>query len=109
MSKVYIVGAKRTAVGKFGGKLATVSAPELGARAIKGAVEQAQGEQNLKVDQVIMGNVLQAGLGQNPARQASQLAGLGNQTPAITLNDVCGSGLSSVNTAAALFKLVKHK
>ncbi|MBX4172278.1 acetyl-CoA C-acetyltransferase [Weissella viridescens] len=104
MSKVYIVGAKRTAVGKFGGKLATVSAPELGARAIKGAVEQAQGEQNLKVDQVIMGNVLQAGLGQNPARQASQLAGLGNQTPAITLNDVCGSGLSSVNTAAALIQ-----
>ena len=104
MSKVYIVGAKRTAVGKFGGKLATVSAPELGARAIKGAVEQAQGEQNLKVDQVIMGNVLQAGLGQNPARQASQLAGLGNQTPAITLNDVCGSGLSSVNSAAALIQ-----
>ncbi|WP_307994865.1 acetyl-CoA C-acetyltransferase [uncultured Weissella sp.] len=104
MSKVYIVGAKRTAVGKFGGKLATVSAPELGARAIKGAVEQAQGEQNLKVDQVIMGNVLQVGLGQNPARQASQLAGLGNQTPAITLNDVCGSGLSSVNTAAALIQ-----
>lgn len=104
MSKVYIVGAKRTAVGKFGGKLATVSAPELGARAIKGAVEQAQGEQSLKVDQVIMGNVLQAGLGQNPARQASQLAGLGNQTPAITLNDVCGSGLSSVNTAAALIQ-----
>ncbi|WJI90652.1 thiolase family protein [Weissella viridescens] len=104
MSKVYIVGAKRTAVGKFGGKLATVSAPELGARAIKGAVEQAQGEQSLKVDQVIMGNVLQVGLGQNPARQASQLAGLGNQTPAITLNDVCGSGLSSVNTAAALIQ-----
>jgi len=104
MSKVYIVGAKRTAVGKFGGKLATVSAPELGARAIKGAVEQAQGEQSLKVDQVIMGNVLQVGLGQNPARQASQLAGLGNQTPAITLNDVCGSGLSSVNSAAALIQ-----
>ncbi|RRG17789.1 acetyl-CoA C-acetyltransferase [Weissella viridescens] len=104
MSKVYIVGAKRTAVGKFGGKLATVSAPKLGARAIQGAVAQAKANQTLKVDQVIMGNVLQAGLGQNPARQASQLAGLGNQTPAITLNDVCGSGLSSVNTAAALIQ-----
>ncbi|MBM7617015.1 acetyl-CoA C-acetyltransferase [Weissella uvarum] len=105
MAKVYIVGAKRTAIGKFGGILASISAPELGATAIKGAMHQANEHgEAFPVDQVMMGNVLQAGLGQNPARQASQLAGLGDQTPAITLNDVCGSGLSSINTAAALIQ-----
>lgn len=102
MTRVYVVGAKRTPIGKFGGRLATVNASTLGAYAIKGAL--AQSPANLKVDQVLMGSVLQAGQGQNPARQASQLAGLGDTVPAVTLNDVCGSGLTSVNMAASLIQ-----
>lgn len=102
MAKVYIVGAKRTPIGKFGGSLASVSAQKLGALAIDAAITEADATKQLPIDQVLMGNVLQAGLGQNPARQASQLAGLGDAVPAMTLNDVCGSGLSAINTAVAL-------
>ncbi|WP_419155590.1 thiolase family protein [Weissella minor] len=102
MAKVYIVGAKRTPIGKFGGSLASVSAQKLGALAINAAITEADATKQLPIDQVLMGNVLQAGLGQNPARQASQLAGLGDAVPAMTLNDVCGSGLSAINTAVAL-------
>lgn len=102
MAKVYIVGAKRTPIGKFGGSLASVSAQKLGALAIDAAITEADATKQLPIDQVLMGNVLQAGLGQNPARQASQLAGLGDAVPAMTLNDVCGSGLSAINTAIAL-------
>lgn len=104
VKRVFIVGAKRTPIGKFGGALASQSAAMLGGVAIQGALDQAQLPSNLSVDQVFMGNVIQAGAGQNPARQASQLAGLGDSVPAVTLNDVCGSGLTSVNMAAAMIQ-----
>lgn len=94
-----IVSAVRTAIGSFNGALAGVSAVELGAVVIKGAMEKA----NLApqdIDEVIMGNVLQAGLGQNPARQAAIRAGLPHEIPSMTINKVCGSGLKAVHLAA---------
>lgn len=103
MEKVYIVAGQRTPIGKFNGQLASKSAVELGATAIKAAVATAQISSD-KVDQVLMGNVIQAGTGQNPARQASMAAGLGERVPAITINDVCASGLSSINLAASLIR-----
>ncbi|MGX1193121.1 acetyl-CoA C-acetyltransferase [Metabacillus sp. SLBN-84] len=98
-NEVVIVSAVRTAIGSFGGALKGVSAPELGAIVIKDALEKAglKGEQ---VDEVIMGNVLQAGLGQNPARQAAMKAGLPENVPSMTINKVCGSGLKTVHLAA---------
>lgn len=104
VKRVFIVGAKRTPIGKFGGALASQTAVELGGFAIEGALAQAALPESLVVDQVFMGNVIQAGAGQNPARQASQLAGLGDGVPAVTLNDVCGSGLTSINMAAAMIQ-----
>lgn len=95
---VVIVSAVRTAIGSFGGSLQNVSAPKLGATVIKAALEKVGLEGNL-VDEVIMGNVLQAGLGQNPARQASMKAGLPQEVPAMTINKVCGSGLKAVHLA----------
>lgn len=103
MEKVYIVAAQRTPIGKFNGQLASKSAVELGAIAIKAAIEKAKLSGN-DIDQVLMGNVIQAGTGQNPARQASMAAGLGEQVPAITINDVCASGMSSVDLAASLIR-----
>jgi acetyl-CoA C-acetyltransferase len=99
MREVVIASAVRTAIGKFGGSLLPVSATELGAIVIKEALRRANlpGE---KVDEVIFGNVLQAGLGQNPARQASIYAGLPVEVPAFTVNKVCGSGLKCVELAA---------
>lgn len=99
MREVVIASAVRTAIGKFGGSLLPLSAPELGAIVIKEALKRANvpGE---KVDEVIFGNVLQAGLGQNPARQASIKAGLPIEVPAFTINKVCGSGLKCVELAA---------
>lgn len=99
MREVVIASAVRTAIGKFGGSLLSLSAPELGAIVIKEALKRANvpGE---KVDEVIFGNVLQAGLGQNPARQASIKAGLPIEVPAFTVNKVCGSGLKCVELAA---------
>jgi acetyl-CoA C-acetyltransferase len=99
MMDVVIVSAARTAVGKFGGSLATVPAPELGAVAIACALKRAGVDPGL-VSEVLMGNVLAAGLGQNPARQAALKAGLPVTTPAMTINRVCGSGLQAVMTAA---------
>jgi acetyl-CoA C-acetyltransferase len=99
MTEVVIVSAARTAVGKFGGALASVSAPDLGAIAIKCALGRAHVDPAL-VSDVIMGNVLAAGLGQNPARQASLTAGLPITVPAMTVNRVCGSGLQAVINAA---------
>ena len=99
MRDVVIVSACRTAIGDFGGSLSTVSATDLGAFVIKEAVKRA----NLKhedVDEVIMGNVLPHGLGQNPARQAMIRAGLPWEVGAITVNKVCGSGLKSAMLAA---------
>lgn len=103
MEKTYIVAARRTPIGKFGKSLAAVSAVELGAAAIAAVVKDS-GVTKEAIDQVLMGNVIQAGAGQNPARQAAIKAGLDYATPAITINDVCGSGLSSVNLAASLIQ-----
>ena len=103
MKKVVIASACRTAIGKFGGTLVNTPAAELGAIVIKEALNRA-GVQPEMVDQVYMGCVIQAGLGQNVARQASIKAGLPQETPALTLNVVCGSGLEAVNTGARLIE-----
>ena len=97
--KVVIAGACRTAVGKMGGVLSTVPAVDLGAIVIKEALNRA-GVRADQVDEVLMGCVIQAGLGQNVARQASVKAGVPIEVPAETLNNVCGSGLKCVNMAA---------
>ncbi|CAH2716371.1 Acetyl-CoA acetyltransferase [Neobacillus rhizosphaerae] len=97
-TEVVIVSAVRTALGNFNGSLKNVSAPELGATVIKGALEQA-GVKPDQVDEVIMGNVLQAGLGQNPARQAAIKAGIPESVSSMTINKVCGSGLKAVHLA----------
>jgi acetyl-CoA C-acetyltransferase len=99
MTDVVIVAAARTAVGKFGGTLAHTPAPQLGAHVIKGVLAGA-GISPEQVNEVIMGQVLTAGSGQNPARQASLKAGLPNAVPAMTINVVCGSGLKAVMLAA---------
>ncbi len=99
MNRAVIVSATRTAIGSFGGSLSTVSAPTLGSIVIKEALNRANVSPDL-VDEVIMGCILQAGLGQNPARQASIGAGLGTEKPAMTINKVCGSGLKAVALAA---------
>lgn len=98
MREVVIASAARTAIGSFNGSLASLSAPEQGALVVKAALERA-GIQGASVDEVILGNVLQAGLGQNPARQAAVKAGLPDAIPAYTVNKVCGSGLKTVNLA----------
>ncbi|KGM46231.1 acetyl-CoA C-acetyltransferase [Neobacillus niacini] len=97
-TEVVIVSAVRTALGNFNGSLKNVSAPELGATVIKGALEQA-GVKPEQVDEVILGNVLQAGLGQNPARQAAIGAGIPESVSSMTINKVCGSGLKAVHLA----------
>lgn len=99
MQEAYIVSAVRTPVGKFGGALKNVAAPQLGAIAIRAALERC-GVAPAEVQEVIMGNVVQAGLGQNPARQASVAAGVPVEVPSYTVNKVCGSGLKSVVLAA---------
>jgi acetyl-CoA C-acetyltransferase len=101
--KVVLAGACRTAIGTMGGTLSTTPAPALGAIVIKEALKRA-GVKPEQVDEVYMGCVIQAGLGQNVARQASIKAGLPIETPAVTLNVVCGSGLNCVNMAADLIK-----
>lgn len=103
MTDVFIVSACRTPIGRFQGSLSKFRAPELGAMAIKEALQRANvaGE---NVDEVIMGNVLQAGVGQNPARQAMIYAGLPETIPPFTVNKVCGSGLKTVMLAAQSIK-----
>jgi acetyl-CoA C-acetyltransferase len=99
---VYLVSAARTPIGKFGGALASVPAVELGAVAIRAAVERAQLDPaTAEIDEVLMGQVLQAGAGQAPARRAALAGGLREQTPATTINRVCGSGLKAIMLAAA--------
>ena len=97
-NEVVIVSAVRTAIGSFLGGLKNVSAVQLGATVIKEALNKAGIDHN-QVDEVIMGNVLQAGLGQNPARQAALAAGLPQEVSAITINKVCGSGLKAIHFA----------
>src|SRR4051812_10198078 len=92
---VYIVGAMRTPIGAFLGSLSSVAAPRLGAAALKAALEKANVSPD-KVGEVFMGNVLSAGIGQAPARQAAIYAGIPNTVPATTVSKVCGSGLQAV-------------
>ncbi|HJD97483.1 acetyl-CoA C-acetyltransferase [Mailhella massiliensis] len=99
MNEAVIISAARTAIGKFGGALSSVPAVELGSIVIREAIHRAGISADV-VDEVIMGNVLQAALGQNPARQAALRAGLPVEKPAWTLNKVCGSGLKAVAEAA---------
>jgi acetyl-CoA C-acetyltransferase len=103
MNDVVIVAAGRTGVGKFGGSLAKVPASELGAHVIKGLLAKIGLDGNL-VSEAILGQVLTAGVGQNPARQAVIKAGLPNTVPAFTINHVCGSGLKATHLAAQAIK-----
>jgi acetyl-CoA C-acetyltransferase len=101
---VYLVSAVRTPIGRFGGGLASVPATELGSVAIRAAVDAAGLSPDVVVDDVYMGQVLQAGAGQAPARQAALAAGLAASTPATTINRVCGSGLKAIMLGAAAIK-----
>ncbi|MFO7650869.1 MAG: acetyl-CoA C-acyltransferase [bacterium] len=98
-----IVGAARTAIGRFLGGLAPLRAPDLGAAAIKAAVERS-GVKPAEIEGVLMGNVCPAGIGQNPARQATIHAGLPPETPAVTVNKVCGSGMLTAALACQMIK-----
>jgi acetyl-CoA C-acetyltransferase len=103
MREVVICAAARTAIGNFGGSLAEMSAVQLGVIAAKAAIERAKLDMSL-IDEVIVGNVLSAGLGQNVARQIALGAGLPNGVPAMSLGKVCGSGLRAVSLAAQIIK-----
>jgi acetyl-CoA C-acetyltransferase len=99
MKEVVIISAVRTPIGSFGGSLSSVSATKLGAVAIEGAMEKAGIDYKI-VDEVFMGSVLQANLGQAPARQAAIFAGLSQDIPCTTVNKVCSSGMKSIMLAA---------
>ena len=101
---IVIVSATRTAIGKFGGQFATTSAIELGTTVAKAAIQKANLSPE-QIDTVIFGNVLQAGLGQNPARQVGLGAGLHHASTAVTINEVCGSGLKAIISAAQAIRL----
>ncbi len=104
MHEAYIVSAARTPIGGFGGSLSVASAPELGAAALRAAIERAR-VPAAAIEQVIMGNVLAAGVGQAPARQAGLSAGIPREHGALTINKVCGSGLMAVTLAAQTIRL----
>ncbi len=108
MSKAVIVSACRTPIGRFLGSLKGIQAPELGGQVVKESVARA-GVRPEDVDEVIMGNVLSAGLGQNPARQAALKGGLPVTVPALTVNKVCGSGLKAVALAAQTIRAGDHQ
>ena len=99
MTQVVIAGAARSAIGSFGGSLAKLSAVDIGAQVVKGLLDKT-GLDPAQVDEVILGQVLTAGCGQNPARQTVIRAGLPETVPAMTINKVCGSGLKAVHLAA---------
>lgn len=103
MKKVVIASAARTPVGSFGGAFKNVTAIELGKVAAKEAIKRA-GIDSATIDEVIVGNVLQAGLGQNVARQVSMAAGIPKEVPSLTINKVCGSGLRAISLAAQIIK-----
>ena len=103
MKNVVITSYSRTPIGSFGGKLATVSATKLGAHAIKSAISKSKIKPS-QVEEVYMGNVISAGLGQAPARQAAIFAGLDQNTPCTTINKVCASGMKSIMIAAQSIK-----
>ena len=108
MENVVIVSAKRTPIGKFGGSLSNLKATELGRHAIDGLFEDAKIDR-ADVDLVIMGNVLQAGLGQNPARQAAISANIPLKVPAFTVNEVCGSGMKAIHLGMQSIMLGESK
>ena len=108
MKEVVIVSAVRTPIGSFGGVLSSLSATQLGATAIKGAVTKARMDAS-EVQEVFMGNVLQAGIGQAPARQASIFAGLGDDVPCTTINKVCASGMKSIMFGAQSIALGQNE
>ena len=101
---IVIISATRTPIGKFGGQFASISAVELGTAAAKSAIEKGKVDPSL-IDTVIFGQVLQAGIGQNPARQVALNSGLPHTSTALTLNEVCGSGLKSILLAAQAIRL----
>ena len=103
MKEVYIVSAKRTPIGSFLGSLSSVSATKLGAAAIKGAIESA-GVNADQVQEVFMGNVMSANLGQAPARQAAMFAGIPDNVPCTTINKVCASGMKAIALGAQSIK-----
>ncbi|MDF3003354.1 MAG: thlA, partial [Bacillota bacterium] len=103
MREVVIVSAVRTPIGSFGGSLKDFSAVELGAIAVKEAIKRA-GIDPAIIEEVVFGNVLQGGLGQNVARQVAMAAGVPKEVPAMTINKVCGSGLRTVGLAAQIIK-----
>jgi len=96
---VVIVAVARTPIGSFMGSLSSIPAPKLGAIAIKGALEKIKLDPNL-VDEVFMGNVVSAGLGQAPARQAAIFAGISDTVPCTTINKVCASGMKSITSSS---------
>ena len=104
MNEVVIVSAVRTPIGSFMGGLSTIPAPKLGAIAIKGALEKIKLDPNL-IDEVLMGNVVQAGTGQAPARQAAIFAGIPDRVPCTTVNKVCASGMKAIMQAAQAIAL----
>jgi acetyl-CoA C-acetyltransferase len=108
MENAVIVSAQRTAVGSFQGSLSTLPAPRLGAVAIKAAIEKA-GVKPTEIDELIFGEVLTAGVGQAPARQAAIFGGLSTSTPCMTINKVCGSGLKAVMLAADTIRLGQNQ
>src|SRR5438477_12255301 len=99
MEDVVIISGVRTAIAKFQGALENFTAPQLGAIAVREAVKRAKVDPP-KVDECIMGNVISAGLGQNPARQAALNGGLAPEVAALTINKVCGSGVKAIGLAA---------
>ena len=99
MREVVIVSMARTPIGSFMGALSSIPAPELGAKAIKGALEKAKIDPS-QVQEVLMGNVVQAGTGQAPARQAAIYAGIPDTVPCTTVNKVCASGMKAIMQAA---------
>src|SRR5947209_536679 len=103
MADAFLLSAARTPIGKYLGGLADVPAPNLGAVALAEALRRARAAPE-RIDEVIFGNVLQAGLGQNPARQVALKAGLPDSIAAVTINKVCGSGLKAVMLAAQAIK-----
>jgi acetyl-CoA C-acetyltransferase len=104
MKDVVIVSVDRTQIGSFMGSLSSIPAPKLGAIAIKGALEKINLDANL-VDEVFMGNVVSAGLGQAPARQAAIHAGIPDSVPCTTVNKVCASGMKAIMLAAQTIAL----
>jgi acetyl-CoA C-acetyltransferase len=106
MTASYLIAAKRTPIGKFLGGLSAVPAPQLAAHAIRAALAEAHVAPD-EVEEVILGNVLSAGVGQAPARQAALTAGIPASVPAVTINKVCGSGLKAVMLADQAIRLAR--